>query len=160
MNLQDATKLAHEKMNEHGLLDQGWILRFSSAKRAFGACYYSRKVIKLSRYLVSLNDETSVLNTILHEIAHALAGPQHHHNHYWKAVAKHIGCDGSRCYDSTQVMRPESRYRLTCPNCDRQIRRHRRPKAQACSVCCNKYNHGQYTEKFRFIVIDTKRKEY
>jgi hypothetical protein len=50
-----------------------------SAVRRFGTCRYSRKLITLSRQLIELNDQARVLDTILHEIAHALAGPKTGH---------------------------------------------------------------------------------
>ena len=41
--------------------------------------------------------EENVKNTLLHEIAHALAGHEHNHDEVWKATARSIGCDGCRC---------------------------------------------------------------
>jgi predicted SprT family Zn-dependent metalloprotease len=53
----------------------------------------------MSRLLVSLNDKREVRETILHEIAHALAGPKvRAHGREWGEIALRIGCNGRRCY--------------------------------------------------------------
>ena len=47
-------------------------------------------------------------NTLLHEIAHALAGHEHNHDEVWKATARSIGCDGCRCghWQQTTIEKP------------------------------------------------------
>jgi hypothetical protein len=59
-------------MREHQLLPK-WSFQFDSAKLAFGKCNFTDRVISLSRHLVELNNEAEVRDTVLHEIAHALA---------------------------------------------------------------------------------------
>lgn len=92
-------ELARDLMREHGALDQhGWRFAFDRAKMRAGQCDYSAKIISLSKHYVA---EPSVpfediRNTILHEIAHALAGDAAGHGPEWKRVALSIGCDGSR----------------------------------------------------------------
>ena len=108
MELKQASKLAIELIDKHGLLNRGWHFAFDRANRRFGSCQYYRKRITLSKFLTELNSEQEVRNTILHEIAHALT-PGQHHNHIWRAKAKEIGCTGDRCYSSEQVARPESK---------------------------------------------------
>lgn len=102
MNIDDAKSLAEQLMEEHGLSDQGWNFEFDEQKRRFGACNYKNKLITLSWRLVIQNDEAHVLDTILHEIAHALT-PGHHHDSVWVAKAKELGSNGQRCYDSKVV---------------------------------------------------------
>ena len=48
----------------------------------------------------TLHSDDEVLDTILHEIAHALVGPQHGHDAVWRAKAREIGCTGERCVSS------------------------------------------------------------
>jgi hypothetical protein len=73
MKLADAQTLLLEKMVEHGLVNLGWKVNWDDAKKRFGYCSVSKKVISLSRPLTEANPESEVLDTILHEIAHALA---------------------------------------------------------------------------------------
>ena len=71
MNLKDAEELALSLMRKHGL--SHWEFGFDRAKRRFGACNFSKKRISLSKYLTEVNEIEQVRDTILHEIAHALA---------------------------------------------------------------------------------------
>ena len=138
MELYDARKMAIELMNKHGLT--GWYFDFDRAKRRFGACHFRTKHISLSIYLVALNDEVRVKNTILHEIAHALVGAKHNHDAVWKAKAREIGCTGDRCYSSRDTVTPESRYIGTCPN-GHEYKRHKAPKRKtSCPKCCPVYD--------------------
>lgn len=119
MNPYKAELLAKQLIQEH-LPYQGWRFQFTNAKRTFGVCSYDRATISLSRPLTIANDEAEVRNTILHEIAHALA-PGHGHNHVWKQVCHRIGARPERCYDSEAVKMPNAPYGLYCPTCDEVI---------------------------------------
>lgn len=132
MNTTDAIKQARELMDTHGLQD--WVVRYSPAVKQFGACYYRRKCILLSKALVELNDEAEVLDTILHEIAHALAGAKAGHGAEWRAVCRRIGCRPERCYSSAKVNTPLPRFKGECPKCKRVIKRYRRTKI-SCGTC-------------------------
>ena len=72
MLLQDAHELALRLMRHHNLLPT-WKFEFDRSKVRFGKCSYGSKTISLSRHLVELNADVEVRDTILHEIAHALA---------------------------------------------------------------------------------------
>lgn len=82
--------LAKDLMAEHGLDD--WTFEFDRAKVRLGACHYSTKTISLSRPLCEWVSEYEIIDTLLHEIAHALVGPGEGHNHRWRRVAVSIGC--------------------------------------------------------------------
>lgn len=132
MKLAEAHKLANYLMRLHKLVPN-WSFRFDRSKVRFGMCNYAKKEISLSRYLVELNHETEVRDTILHEIAHALAPRGAGHGPKWQRLALSIGCTGSRCYGD-EVVRPSSKYEGTCPSCKRVIYRHRRTVI-ACGKC-------------------------
>jgi predicted SprT family Zn-dependent metalloprotease len=133
-------------MDEHKLT--GWRLHFDDARRRFGRCAYRAKQINLSRVLVKLNSEEKVRDTILHEIAHALAGPGVGHGQKWKVAAMSVGCNPQRCYGD-DVVTPTATFTGTCPGCGRTVERHRRSKI-ACGECCRKHNGGRYDKKFVF----------
>lgn len=149
MTTAAAHKLARTLMREHGLT--GWEFGFDKAIRRFGACYHGRKLITLSQTLVELNDETQVRNTILHEIAHALAGREHGHDNYWRKIAISIGDDGQRCYDSNLVKRPPKKFVGICPNCKMEYPRNRRLDT-SCGKCDRRYNP---TYKLQWAVANT-----
>lgn len=140
MELILAQKLAHELLEQHNLLE--WGFGFYPARRQFGRCNYTRKMIYLSTYLTQLNPESEVRSTILHEISHALVGSGHGHDKHWKQVAISIGDSGERCFDGT-VETPKGRFVATCPNCSKEYNQHRRPVKGRRLYCTECYKlHG------------------
>ena len=118
MRLPDARKLALELMAEHGLMQTGrapdfwngvWRFTFDNAVNRFGMCRWDG-TISLSRVLVKLNADAEVRDTILHEIAHALAGHANGHNHVWKRIAQRIGARPERCYSRSRVTTPDPKF--------------------------------------------------
>lgn len=149
MDAYKAKQLALDLMRDHGLLDAGWRFDWSRGKRQLGIAERRQKrgeqggeekVIKLSYHLVTLNGEDEVRETILHEIAHAIAGLEHGHDAKWKKVCRRIGARPERLAGERVVM-PAARYTILCGNCDRNLgRRHRRPgikqlKQLYCAYC-------------------------
>jgi predicted SprT family Zn-dependent metalloprotease len=94
-----------------------WSFAFDTAVKRFGCCQWSRNRITLSKQLVLVNTTERVKNTLLHEIAHALAGPYQGHNHVWAAKCALVGIPAVRCYSSENTVAPVVRYRLRCPLC-------------------------------------------
>ena len=80
---------ARELMDEHGLAD--WSFRFSAARHRLGECRERERVIVLGRRHAVNGAPPAVRDTILHEIAHALAGAKAGHGPAWKEVARRIG---------------------------------------------------------------------
>ena len=113
MRVQDAEKLAKEKLIAFGLTD--YRFEFSNRKRAFGDCNNYLKVIRLSKPLVEINDESKILLTILHEIAHALTDG-HNHDEVWKNKCIEIGGDGKRCKTEANFL--EKPFALHCADCN------------------------------------------
>lgn len=151
MDLNDAHLMARNLMREHGLTN--WNFQFDNASRRFGQCRFGRREITLSRSLTYLNDESKVRDTILHEIAHALAGPGAGHGPVWVRTARSIGCSGDRCYSEAQVITPEAPWIGTCPSCGSQKKQHRltdKAKRVACKRCCDRHNFGRYDARFKY----------
>lgn len=151
MNTNVAHALALELMAKHKLLrgdreyggTAAWGFKFDNAKRRFGLCSHADRVIYLSEPLTALNEEAKVRDTILHEIAHVLAGPRHGHDRVWKMQCLVVGCKPERCYDSAEVETPDAPFEATCPKCKRIVKRHRamRPgKRQSCGKCSRRFN--------------------
>src|SRR3954468_15251640 len=89
MDLHDAYRLGTDLLTQHGL--SGWSLTFDNAKRRAGVCRYAARVIGLSAPLTRLHPPEQVRETLLHEIAHALVGPEHGHDRVWAATTRRIG---------------------------------------------------------------------
>lgn len=132
MDLDDAGRLGRRLLDEHGLTD--WSVVFDRAKRRAGICRPASKQIGLSGPLTALHPEAEVRDTLLHEIAHALVGPEHGHDEVWRATARRLGCSGQRC-SSADAPRIEGDWIGTCP-AGHQRRKHRRPaRPSSCAAC-------------------------
>lgn len=109
-------------LRSHGLAAQGWTLAFDNARTRAGCCNYTRRVISVSRRLLPVWSLDMVRNTLLHEVAHALAGHEHGHDHVWRAVALSVGCDGKRCHYAPFS---EPLWHITCPCGKLVMKRHK-----------------------------------
>ena len=129
--LQIASYLARKLMDQHGLQD--WSFSFGGSRTKMGLCFHLRKMIRLSRRHVLFDTVESVIDTILHEIAHAKCGPQHGHNQVWRDYAAKIGATPEPCF-STNV-RPK--YSATCQSCGHRWSRNRirKGKLYFCRHC-------------------------
>ncbi len=140
MNLVTAKHLAIQLMDKHGLLDKGWSFEFDTAKRRFGVCRYGTKRIGLSQPLTEANDEIQVVDTILHEIAHALVGHGHGHDSVWKAKCVEIGAKPERCYTEEDTTIIAGKYKAVCGACGKTFHRHKRvPRGRRVACLCQ--NH-------------------
>jgi predicted SprT family Zn-dependent metalloprotease len=119
----EARKLAVESMARHGLHD--WTFQFNWRKRSMGLCRYAVKTLELSVHLVDRNGPDEILDTILHEIAHALVGPGHGHDAVWRRKCVEIGATPKRCGHAEM---PEGRWRAECATCGARFDRHRKPQ--------------------------------
>ena len=90
MEVTRALATGRRLLREHGLDD--WTIVADRAKTRAGVCRFAQRQIGLSAPLTALHSDADVLDTILHEIAHALVGPQHGHDAVWRAKARAIGC--------------------------------------------------------------------
>jgi predicted SprT family Zn-dependent metalloprotease len=131
MNLSEARTLASDLMTKHGV---GHVpFEFNGGKRRIGVCFfrsvngtYQPVKIGISRHYATLLSEAELTNTILHEIAHALAGRDAGHGPHWRAVARSIGCNAQRCSDASA--RPEASVKGWCRKCEKVVmQQHRLP---------------------------------
>ena len=106
-------------MKEHGL--HGWTFGLAETKRRLGVCKYRQKRIEIAEYYARNSPEESVLDTLRHEIAHALAGPAAKHGPKWKAVAVRLGATPSSCETSAETVVTPGDWRATCPACEKTV---------------------------------------
>ena len=133
--LPQIEQMGRKLLADHGL--HNWKFGFDLAKRRAGLCNYGAKTITLSVTYCLKADEDDIIDTILHEIAHALAGFKAKHGPKWKKIAKSIGCTGDRC---SYVQHSKPRWRGTC-GCSDKWKRHRlstRMRHATCSNCDTK----------------------
>lgn len=124
MQTAPATRLAIDLMCDYGLehLDFG----FNRSKRTLGHTEFSvnrmtreatAQKISLSSPILPFLNEDRVQNTMLHEIAHVMAGFHANHNSEWRRIFLSIGGDGKALDDSLplDIWRSIRKYRLICP---------------------------------------------
>ena len=87
--LNGVAGMARRLMDEQGLT--GWTLAFGEARKRLGACHFRHHVIQISRTHALEGSEEQIRDTVLHEIAHAIAGHGAGHGPLWKATARRIG---------------------------------------------------------------------
>ena len=146
MKLSTAELKAKELIKQYKLSDYKFM--FDDAVSRFGYCSQTKKIISLSKTLTELNNEQAVIDTILHEIAHALT-PHQNHNEVWQRVAKAIGSSGERCYDDKLTETPLAKWTAHCPNCSMDVLRAKRNRRLHCSKCY-KANNRRFNKKFKF----------
>ncbi len=117
-------KLAFDLLARHGLHD--WSFAFNRRKTSVGMCFFHRKAIELSIYFVQRNGPELILDTILHEIAHALVGPGHGHDAVWKRMCLKVGAKPERLCHEAEM--PAGRWQARCGGCGMTHHKHRRPK--------------------------------
>lgn len=121
MKTEDVRELWKTRQREMGLV--GWVLKFDHSKTNAGTClttYWntnpsmSRGIITLSMSYMEVFDYEDVLETINHEMAHAITNPRMKaHGPEWKASCRKTGSNGRRVVRQ-EANRPESRYVGTC----------------------------------------------
>jgi len=100
MNLKEAEQLALTMIETH-LTNQGitgWTFKWHNSIKILGTCSYKYKRIMLSKRWSLTNSKEEVLDTILHEIAHAMTPEDEGHGELWKAACRKIGAKDARLY--------------------------------------------------------------
>lgn len=135
MDLERLKATAAQEMARHGL--HGWTFGLTNAKRTLGVCKYKEKRIEVAGYYARHSPEESVLDTLRHEIAHALAGPAAGHGPKWKSVAVRLGATPRSCETSGRAVVPPGDRRAICPSCEKTYDRYRRPmRPSGCRCRC------------------------
>lgn len=129
-----------ELLKKHGLYKQGWRYRLVTSTTASGMTFHGEEKIGISKNFINSEKTTKeeIVNTILHEIAHALVGAEHKHNDIWLRKALEIGCDGKvKAKDFN-----EYKYVFRCKKgCEiRRMRMTKKLKKQIDESVCE--NHG------------------
>lgn len=126
MDLQELRAIANQQMTKYGL--HGWTFVLADTKRRLGACNYRTRRIEIAEYYARHSPPATVIDTLLHEIAHAIAGPAANHGPVWKAIAIGLGATPRACDNSAEVVVKPGDWQAKCPGCQKIFHRYRRPK--------------------------------
>ena len=117
-NVATIREFANEQLQKWGLAD--WNFEFNRRKNALGLCNFKSKTVYVSQYFTS--DLDKVRDTVLHEVAHALAFVRYGHKRHgwqWVICCRQVGANPVPCHDITDMehTRPEESWRTVCCNC-------------------------------------------
>lgn len=156
MTINQAVTSAKRILEKHTEL-KNWKVTTNKRKRAFGVCNYTYRQIELSEYKVPDMTDAAILDTIAHEIAHALT-PGHNHDRIWQLKCIELGGDGKRVHGAEKfkggeegmriAQEKQAKYTLVCPVCGAKYFLNRKPSN---SKSCGKHGRG-YNEMYKLTV--------
>lgn len=150
MDINTAKQITRTKLAELGL--HGFSVGETPHKVTAGWCYtfqwssmpqFRKGKILLSTMLIPLMSDEDAMDTILHEIGHAMTNPKlKDHGPEWKANTRSIGGSGVRTYNP-KVLDIDYRYTGLCPN-GHTSNQHRLTWSakhnRSCGKCDSSYN--------------------
>lgn len=119
----------------------GWRFGWDRARKRAGATDHGTGRITISAPIFSLSTATwaDLAQTLAHEIAHGITGPQHHHDRVWRHTITALGGSPARTHS---IATPAGTWTGSCPNGHTHTR-HRRPKTgvqQSCGRCSRTFH--------------------
>lgn len=142
----------NQLLEENGMHD--WKIRFSKAYRRLGSCSYKTKTIRISYIYAAALTWDEIHDTILHEVAHAIAGSAARHGIAWKRVAYRLGLENpaSTTHTSAKIQRP---WNGVCPNGHTTSRVQVPRRVNSCGKC----GKGKFNKEFIFEWTKNGKKE-
>ena len=122
-------------------LDASWTFDFDRATRRAGLCNFSRKRITVSRHLAERFDDDAIHQTLLHEVAHALAGPHAGPGVEWRRTARRLGYVGGVTHDGP-IADERARWRGSCPSGHAFVRFRRPSRDVSCGRCSRTFSRA------------------
>ena len=120
-------------------LDASWTFAFDTAKTRAGLCSYSHRRISVSRYLAAKFEDDAIHQVLLHEVAHAIAGPRAGHSARWLLVARDLGYTGGRTHDGPVAIE-RAPWVGSCPGGHEHVRFRKPSKPMSCGRCNRRYD--------------------
>ncbi len=122
-----------------------WTFDFDHAKRRAGLCNYTDHRITVSRYLSEKFEDDEIHQVLLHEVAHAIAGPQAGHGAAWKRVAEELGYVGGRTHDG-EIAHERAPWIGVCPAGHEHFRFRRPTRVTSCGTCTRGFSRAHLIE--------------
>ena len=140
MNVKEVITLGRNKLDENGLSE--WKIKAERAYSRAGVCFSYEKEIRISKQYIEIMSDEDILDTIFHEIAHAIIGIGHGHDNVWKKKCLDLGCRPNRLLSNE--FQVERKWVSVCSACGARFGRMKRAKERRwCGECDNKMiGHG------------------
>lgn len=118
----------------YGLHD--WKVVIHQSRKRAGFCNYPKKIISFSSFYINNPEVTRerFINTVLHEVAHALVGVENkrHHSDKWRQIFLKMGGDG-KVHCETFA---KPRAMIQCSSCSISIARFKVPRVSGRHRSC------------------------
>lgn len=125
-------ELANKYRQMYGL--RNWTMAINNRLRTTaGRCSRGQQRIELSGHVMREWPTDEVIDTILHEIAHALTPKDRGHGEEWRAKCVEIGAKPDRTYGNDLPV--SKRFEGKCSRCDFTVERARRTAGAICPSC-------------------------
>lgn len=116
-----------------------WDSQVGTAVSTAGSCNTTRRKITISGHVAAMNPPADTLDTIRHEIAHALVFEKYGqtvepHGPEWAAMCRRTGAQPNATHT---LNTPQPRWAVVCPNCGVIGHRHRRTSGIRRCVTCH-----------------------
>ncbi len=138
-------QFAADKIAEHLPADGLWAFSWIKTKRTMGVCDYQLRTVSASSVYVGRASVEQLEDTVLHEVAHAIAGYSAGHGLAWQAACVRIGAEPKRLFDASSIS-PPCTWTMDCPSCDgpqRKLFAKPRSRRQESCIHCSggKFNY-------------------
>ena len=115
-------------------LDQTWRFGFDNAKTRAGLTNFTKRTITVSRHLAARWSDDDVHQTLLHEVAHAMAGPGAGHGPTWRRIANELGYVGGRTHHG-EIATESAKWIGVCPGGHEHLRFRKPTRVASCVKC-------------------------
>lgn len=116
----DLTDTFQDRLAE--LYPSPWHLTLHASYRQVGLCSYVERRVFLSVHFLNRLPAASMLDTVRHEMAHALAGPGTNHGVAWRHWCAKTGANPERCLDLPVEAMSHLPWKLVCSACGHVFR--------------------------------------
>mgnify|MGYP006188809515 CR=1 FL=1 len=113
--MSETRRVIRENIDEFPMLE-GITIKFDRATARVGQYHYVKRQVSYSEAIMAHLPREDILDTITHEIAHAIAGRGTGHSILWKRAHQRLGGSGLRAYKTIplEALISISKYRVEC----------------------------------------------
>lgn len=119
--LDQYEEIANMMLVEQNLTEWKFVWNNRTSNKTWGICKYTPKEIHLNKKYALIESEENVIDTIIHEVAHALTKGDNH-GEIWKAKCRELGCRDEQFKDlGKESLNKLAKYKGVCPTCGHVI---------------------------------------